>query len=305
MQEVDSERRIRLLRGESVEPVPKDIGRTTSPSTQHDSEREGYRERKKRKIYGEDDTERDIRYAKEIQTIASVGTSLALSQNKKIDAPITDHNGHISLFPGEASLIGNTNNLEAEAERSKKEREYEDQYTMRFSNAGGFKKNVGESPWYSSGASMKPDDREETVSKNIWGNDDPRRKDREKSRLAADDPLAIIQRGVQGVRRVERERKVWDEERRREIDGLINIEKREAKQRRHNSHRSGHRHHESDERVHRQGSERKHKRPRSKYRTQTSIPELPADDFSLNNTMHTADKTTQVHKSAHRGRAID
>ena len=98
---------------------------------------------------------------------------------------------------------------------------------MRFDNAAGFKQSVGEKPWYSTDS--KPSVQEETISKDVWGNEDPRRKERGKMRMAAEDPLAAIQRGVQGVRKAEKDRKRWREEKGREIEDLISLAKRKAR----------------------------------------------------------------------------
>lgn len=56
---------------------------------------------------------------------------------KTSNAPLVDHTGHIDLFPEERSRAPIQKNEEAEREASKKKQEYEDQYTMRFSNAAG------------------------------------------------------------------------------------------------------------------------------------------------------------------------
>lgn len=131
-------------------------------------------------------------------------------------------------------------NPEAEAEAARKKREFEDQYTMRFSNAAGFKQDIGASPWYSSlkatsTESDKVDVSEGVVGKDVWGNEAPRMKERERMRMDASDPLTAIRQGVQTLRKVERERKVWMEEREREereLKALAELERREGKKRR-------------------------------------------------------------------------
>ena len=110
---------------------------------------------------------------------------------------------------------------------AKKKKEYEDQYTMRFSNAAGFKESVNQQPWYSStGNIQKGQDVDEPVSKDAWGNQDPRRKERTQMKLVADDPMAIIKKGVSDLRHVERERKKWQAERKREMRELKEVERR-------------------------------------------------------------------------------
>ena len=213
MQEVDSERRMQILRGLPV--------RTRPPSVdgQIGQEREGghdgvKRERKRRRIAGEDDTERDIRLAQEVATGKD---QVAQTVRPSSDAPLTDRKGNINLFPEEGtSRRGAPKNAEAEAEAAKKKKEFEDQYTMRFSNAAGFKQAVGQKPWYQS-SDHGAENGEVAVTKDVWGNEDPRRKEREKTRLDAEDPLAAMQKGVEELREVKKERKRWKEEREREM----------------------------------------------------------------------------------------
>lgn len=216
MQEVDAERRITILRGLRVEPPPAaDNGRRVE-----DRHSSSGRERKRRRIAGEDDTDRDIRLAKEGDTIILAKAGTLLTTRAANDAPLTDHAGHINLFPQESSRRNGPKNSEAEAETARKKRELEDQYTMRFSNAAGFKQAVGQKPWYQALGAVGAESQEETASKDVWGNEDPRRKERVKLRMAVDDPLAAIQRGVTELREVERERKRWKQEKERELIDL-------------------------------------------------------------------------------------
>ncbi|KAI9876294.1 MAG: hypothetical protein M1830_006835 [Pleopsidium flavum] len=239
MQEVDAERRIKILRGLQAPPPPP-----TAPVEDEESGKRGShggvqgRERKRRKLPGEDDTDYAIRVAKEEQQSS---TRQALSAETQIakrvasnDAPITDHAGHINLFPAPSSRHHVQKNAEAEAEAAKKKREFEDQYTMRFSNAAGFKQDIGAKPWYSSLAGQNTDGAngemaEGAVGRDVWGNEDPRRKEREKMRVDASDPLMAIRQGVEGLRAVERERKKWKEEREREARELKELGERERR----------------------------------------------------------------------------
>ena len=225
MQEVDAEHRIQQLRGIKVDPLP------TPAEEDEDRTQAGQnglgRERKRRRIAGEDDTDRDIRLARENDALAPVKDDLQLKSTKTSNAPITDSEGHINLFPMDGPKRKISKNAEEEAEKAKKQREYEDQYTMRFSNAAGFKQAVGQEPWYHRLSKSGEKDHEvETPSKDVWGNEDPRRKEREKMRIAADDPLAAIQKGVTGVREVEKERKKWKEEKEREIREIEEADRR-------------------------------------------------------------------------------
>ncbi|KAL8969505.1 MAG: hypothetical protein Q9197_004307 [Variospora fuerteventurae] len=213
MQEIDAERRIRLLRGESRPDAVVDAPASTDRAAEHEGTSHMKRERKRRRIAGEDDTERDIRFALEDQSTKSAPKAdLQLTHKKTSDAPLMDRRGHIDLFPMAGSRQNAPKNAEVEAEKAKKKKDFEDQYTMRFSNAAGFKQSIGEKPWYQS-IGTEQDDSVEAPLKDVWGNEDPRRKEREMLRVAADDPMAAIQKGVTQLRQVERERKQWLEER--------------------------------------------------------------------------------------------
>ena len=227
MQEFDAERRIQVLRGLRADAPPSTF--TEQEQESRDGRDAPKRERKRRRIAGEDDTERDIRFAQEASASTPAKSELQIVTSKSNNAPLTDGKGHINLFPMDGSKRNAPKNAEAEAESARKKKEFEDQYTMRFSNAAGFKQAVGQKPWYHSvGAEGEG---KESTSKDVWGNDDPRRKERERMRIAADDPLAAIQKGVTGLREVERERKRWKEEKEREMRELVESEKQRRRRR--------------------------------------------------------------------------
>ena len=217
---------MRLLRGLPVEDIATPAA---EPRESKKHERGGGYggHHKRRRVAGEDDTERDIRYAKEDQEVAVQRAEPAPLRKPK-NVRLTDSDGHINLLAAEATRQQKPTNPEAAAEEAKKKREFEDQYTMRFSNAAGFKQDVSEQPWYSA-KSGRAEDANEAPGKNVWGKDDPRRRKRDKVRLAADDPMAAMQKGVQGVRRVEKERLDWRRERQKELDDLVREEKRKRK----------------------------------------------------------------------------
>ena len=225
MQEVDAERRIQLLRGL---PAPSSFGLPENPRADSKESEIPKRVRKRRRIAGEDDTARDIRFAQEDQTSNSTKAELSHKPKKSSDAPLIDSRGHIDLFPVEGSRHNAPKNAEAEAEKARKNKEYEDQYTMRFSNAAGFKQSVGQKPWYQS---LDPDQgvANDESFKNVWGNEDPRRKEREKARVAADDPMALMKKGVSQLREAEKENKQWQAEREQELRELAEMQSKEQK----------------------------------------------------------------------------
>ncbi|OJD15480.1 hypothetical protein AJ78_04276 [Emergomyces pasteurianus Ep9510] len=243
LQKIDAEKRIQILRGlrsPSKSPPPADREKPTAPVERGDKEREREsRHRKRRRIAGENDTERDIRFAREDAQRAQARRDediVLFRQPPKDDTPLIDDSGHINLFPEPAASHpitgGSGKNPEAEADAARKKREYEDQYTMRFSNAAGFKQSLEKGPWYSSStvdiAAQTAGDM--LPSKDVWGNEDPRRQERERARIDTSDPLALMKRGVRQLRDVERERKKWEEERMRELKTLNDeVERKERK----------------------------------------------------------------------------
>ena len=199
MQEEDAERRIQVLRGEKPStppPPPRSPSPVARPERKSHPDELG-RSRKRRRIAGENDTDRDIRFAREDAEFA-LAKRQELSSSRTSDAPLEDSAGHINLFPSKESKRPVEKNAEAEKESADKQKSYEDQYTMRFSNAAGFRQSVGQKPWYSSSGTnaMAPDP---ISGKNVWGNEDPMRKEREKSRMDANDPLAAMRRDRKSV----------------------------------------------------------------------------------------------------------
>ena len=82
---------------------------------------------------------------------------------------------------------------------------------MRFSDAAGYDKRAGK-PWYNTSeadihASL------DTTGRDVWGNEDPRRLDREAQRTSASDPLAAMKRGVKQLKKAENERAQWKAQR--------------------------------------------------------------------------------------------
>lgn len=251
-QEFEAERRLAILRGETPpSPPPPELSSSESKTPrkrEHDDDttvrlsRGGGREHRKRKRFGEDDTDFEMRVARERTSAAASTNTIARrgTPAKRSEAPIVDSSGHISLFPDEVprgDALGNQKNDEAEREAAEKRREFEDQYTMRFSNAAGRDGvGVGSSrPWYTSKEATEAREvaEAEKPGKDVWGNEDPKRKARDAARVAAGDPLATMKRGAAKVRDVERERRAENEEKAKELKQLRKEEKRREKRRRH------------------------------------------------------------------------
>jgi hypothetical protein len=205
------------------------------------------------------------------------------------DAPLTDHAGNIDLFPVDLKeSIKREKNADAEKEKRKKEKRLEDQYTMRFSNAAG--RGGLEQPWYTAQQKSLQDAAKDQelavyegyVNKDVWGNEDPRRKDREQARISTNDPFAFMQKAQAQLKKSKQDKKQWAEERDRELRELRDAQEREERRSRDHkrkrsdrdevdSHTSRHKRSRSlsrDRRDHRSShrSERRRSRSRSKER---------------------------------------
>ena len=228
MQEADAARRIAVLRGET--PPPLEITDEAHDESEREPRQRGLaRDKKKRKRAGENDTDFEMRVAKEQKTSASEDTQIVL-RKPTTEAPLLDESGHIDLFPEERPKAPKDDTKKAQAEKdlAKRKKEYADNYTVRFSDAAGFKKGM-ESPWYSSGkAGLAVDELLEVPSKDVWGNEDPRRKEREATRIVSNDPLAAMRQGAAKVRQVAKERKQWQQEREKE---MLEMEKASVRRR--------------------------------------------------------------------------
>ncbi|KAH8175392.1 homocitrate synthase [Sarocladium implicatum] len=180
MQEVDAQRRLAILRGEVPPSLPEPEKQEEDlKSARREESRYSGSSRRQRKRHGEDDTDFELRLAREKQSEAAS----AVERRQTNAAPIVDHAGHIDLFGDEKQRMHAEKNDEVEQKKRKKEREYEDQYTMRFSNAAG--RNAPEKPWYSTSSTEVATVSAAPPSKDVWGNDDPRRKDRQAQRAVA------------------------------------------------------------------------------------------------------------------------
>ncbi|OPB43128.1 hypothetical protein A0O28_0087640 [Trichoderma guizhouense] len=215
MQEVDAQRRLAILRGESPPPIEdeRDAEPEKTEGVPGSARSRFPGQGRKRKRPGEDDTEFELRLAQE----GSNATYSVVESSRKpaSSAPIVDSTGHIDLFGDERARAHAERNEEAEAEKKKKEKEYEDQYTMRFSNAAG--KDGISKPWYSQREGVAPD----ASSKDIWGNNDPDRKTRDTQRINSNDPLAMMKKGASQIRDLKKERMRIQAERDEELRQLL------------------------------------------------------------------------------------
>lgn len=244
MQEIDAARRAAILRGQTPPPLPDE--EESHNGSGRDPDRKHSHDRKRRKLAGEDDTDRDIRLAashRDGQGEAQSTDSRVVKLRKPTsDAPLTDHAGNIDLFPVDLKeQLKREKNEEAEKEKRKKDRALEDQYTMRFSNAAG-RGGMEQQPWYTS-STRKTDDAPASSNqaiafptlenKNVWGNEDPLRKEREQSRITSNDPFAFMQRAQAQLKKSKDDKKKWAEERERELMELRAAQERSDRRERH------------------------------------------------------------------------
>lgn len=248
MQDVDAERRTALLRGEVPPPLPEPVVEDErSVRRERQRENDGVpRERKRRRLRGEDETDQEMRYARE-DAEAGVKASATLRAEEK-EAPLHDEAGHIQLIPApdEQAIRKAEKQAKLEAAKADKKRKDEDQFTMRFSNAAGFQQGLNK-PWYADAKpgttnTQVPAEQDmmlaEVQDKNVWGNEDPRRKQREQGRIVSTDPFAMMQRAQQQLKQSAKDREIWDRQRKKELDELAKENVRSEQRHKRRRHRN-------------------------------------------------------------------
>ena len=190
----EAQERLRLLRGEG--PVTRQPESQTEPPSS--------RRHNKRKLPGEDDTDRDLRLALSTQSTQSTSNTRIKNEDS-----IVDSKGNISLIPAPESSSSH-----------KKPRLDEDPYAVYLSHAAGRGKNNKEKPWYSD---------LDAASRPSWGDDAPRRTDREAARVAANDPLTTMKKGVKRLREAEKHRTEWMEQRERDLQEVEELARRKRR----------------------------------------------------------------------------
>ncbi|KAJ8608027.1 hypothetical protein MRB53_039933 [Persea americana] len=217
LQEEDAANRIALLRGQKViEKTRQDDQANHDKRDELLAHHTAARPHKRRRLHGEDDTDREIRWAKED---AELGQQVAtrVSKREDRDEPLHDEAGHIQLVSS------------AERDRDSKATDVKVQKTpeieyasMRFKDAAGYK-NDGQAPWYAkqtSHTTVKHETLSTLPEKNVWGNEDPRRKERELGRVASNDPLAFMKQAQRQLKQSEKDREQYKAEQDAEIRQL-------------------------------------------------------------------------------------
>jgi hypothetical protein len=263
MQEQDAEHRMALLRGEEPPALPEPANESHENEYAHGPRRRADdaaapRDRKRRRLKGEDDTERELRYAREdVEASSRVRESLRAKPKGGSDAPLQDHRGHIQLVsaPDEKHSRKSETSKDERVSKRKREEEEQQQQGMRFSDAAGYRKGMNK-PWYaaSDGPSREYNHKpaselvlDEAPGKDVWGNEDPRRVERERTRLVSSDPFAMMQQAQKQLKRSEDDRGKWQAERDREMLQLKTDEERKRRHdRKHESRRRSRRDDEHD-----------------------------------------------------------
>lgn len=238
MQDEDSIRRIAFLRGEKPPPLTQPADELEKPEERTRRRDDGL-PRKRRRLRGEDDTVRDIRYAREDAQFGEKARQALLKHDQNAEAPLLDHAGHLQLIPApdEKAIRKAEKNAEAEAEKAKKRKREEDQYMMKFSNAAGYKEGMAK-PWYAGTKSATVTTAEKADSslvladvqqKDVWGNEDLLRKERERNRISGNDPFAAMQQAQRQLKQSERDRNKWNNERAMELEELRQAEDRKRR----------------------------------------------------------------------------
>lgn len=136
---------------------------------------------------------------------------------------LIDQDGHINLVPG----CQKTNKDVTLSNR--KVDQQPDPQGMRLVDAAGYG-NTAKRPWYnliSADGQYEPS----RTNTNVWGNEDPRRQEREKKRMDSSDPLAAMKRGVKQLRKAETDREEWKAERESDLNEVEELARMELRHR--------------------------------------------------------------------------
>lgn len=298
LQEHDSARRLAVLRGE-FDPSSAQDRETEVHAARSERER-GHRDdrRKRKRLHGEDDTDRDLRIAREDMSDKHRRSGHGAERRHNMrssHAPITDRDGHINLFPPDEYIDAkDQKNVGAEREKARKQRELEDQYTMRFSNAAG-RNAPSAGPWYAADKRANRENMDFVEGKDVWGKPDPSAQSREQARQISSDPFAFMQRVQTQLKQAERDKARWQEEeqgasrhdRHRHRHRRERSRSRDGHQRRHHHHGHSSRtstrpsHRSRDESGGRSSADKKQSGRRNGSQNQDALPAI-VDDFSLN-----------------------
>lgn len=256
MQEQDAARRMALLRGEEPPPALPEPDEDSLDRRRGDDVGGASRGHKRRRLKGEDDTDREMRYAREdAEAGERVREGMRERSGKGDDRPLQDGTGHIQLFsaPEERGKGRTKESKEEREQRRKKEQEEQQQQGMRFTDAAGYRSGSNK-PWYTASDVRHDESRQanelmlaDIQGKDVWGNEDPRRKEREQNRIVSNDPFAMMQRAQKQLKQSEGDREKWKRERDQELQELKREDERKQRRERKHDRRSSRRDELEDE----------------------------------------------------------
>lgn len=209
-QEEDAAARIGLLRERRdtrFETVVDDSVESNETAG-HDSLQAG---RKRRRYRGEDDTDRDLRYAREDKRAGeSAAKRLRIGKD---NSSLHDDQGRLLLIKEPAA--------ETPSVRMQSR-------SLHETNNNTFGEQFNQTkPWYlqkseshQAEQSLRADTLDTLPNTNVWGRDDIRRKDRESKRINIADPLAFMKTAQSQLKHNEAQKRRWAEERRIELAEL-------------------------------------------------------------------------------------
>lgn len=182
-------------------------------------------EKRRKRIHGEDETDMEMRYAQEDtqDELRAPGGSMVMTERDR-HAPIHGSDGHFQLFAEPNEHETRKREIEEGRKRLKQEEAEKRRQNMRFKDAAGFSygNNQGGKPWYTSSSTTPAQAKalDTMQDKDVWGNEDPRRKERAQARLSSNDPLAAMNAGAAAVRKHEAEKAAWRKQQKVEITQL-------------------------------------------------------------------------------------
>ena len=194
----EGDARLAQLRGEPPPSLPPRIaelkqlqedainGRLKSssgPDDRHDDRR------KRRKLQGEDDTDRDIRVARQASQHDSIPRPT--KNAKTLDMPIVDNDGHIQLFAGnedkQCGAVRKHRNEDVKQQEVARSRGNESEF--RFGDRPGYQQKTADGPWYAGG---RHDNDGDKAYVNVFGKEDSGREKRAEARTLAIDPMSVM-----------------------------------------------------------------------------------------------------------------
>ena len=227
--EHDSAKRLAILKGETPPQSPPRVEEHETHG-RHGAKRErnelSDQKRKRRKLHGEDDTDRDMRIAREDnkKQYERDVKSRENGSKRKSNLPITDIAGNIQLFTSaENRRKKDPSNL------SQTKVEQEEYGAMQLKDAAGYRKEVKDQPWYLScsrddgarGRSIRPVTRAGQDLDIAQQNAKTQAKSkRAAARMEAADPLAAINAAAKKMKENREQRELWAKEKEAELESL-------------------------------------------------------------------------------------